>query len=51
MDVKKMKRLDRTVDMLLKIADLYRQVCESSVLSFHRKIHVNGQYQNGHDKN
>ena len=27
MEMKKMKQLDRTVDMLLKIAELYRQVC------------------------
>ena len=25
--MKKMKQLDRTVDMLLEIAELYRQVC------------------------
>ena len=27
MEMKKMKQLDRTVDRLLKIAELYRQVC------------------------
>ena len=27
MEMKKMKQLDRTVDMLLEITELYRQVC------------------------